>query len=719
MDRITATKLCRDELDKHGLSNWHVRLTNDPDKHFLGLCSYKDECIILNAFHIDIHPEPEIVNTILHEIAHALCPNQGHNDVWRVKATELGCTSVGACSHLSLSPDIIDAIRSGADVKVEFETETIVQTFHKPKYTVTRLQDKCKTCGKVAKTVSEKLIQREGQFKTDLKFITLECGHIELKEIPKGTPFHTLVSNWWQTDVASCEHQWVKNQCSKCAQYKPFPFQVDGARFLEQALASGNGGGIFDEMGLGKTIQALMDLFFHPEHRLPALWFVKSGIKFQISKEIIRWMGPAACAQVIERGSDIVIPGLKNYIISYDLLVPKVRKSKTGKTIIQGFSFEKFKGSGIKTIISDECQQLKNPDSSRTQEFRKLIKLLNEENGGVKVIPLSGTPWKNKGSEFFTILNIIAPHKFWSHQHFKDTWVDYYYDGATYKEAGIKNPDKFKDYIKDIVIRREVHEVMSEMPDTNRMAKYFELDTVNQQLYNKEVSEFVKWYNDKILSGEDPWKVGEEGGNILAKLTRMRHLCGLSKIPYTMELIEEFIEESDRRKLVIFVHHKDVGELLYLQLKEKFPNIKILKLTAELSSEDRFYMQEDFNNTPECIMVASTLASGEGINLQSCADAILHERQWNPANEDQAAPGRFRRIGSKFSVVNVTFPTASGTIEDLFWDIVERKRASFHAVMNKGEITTWKQVDLARELVDGIVKEHNKKNSGKKFATVK
>jgi len=495
MERFHATKFCRDELDKHGLGDWHIRLSNDLTKNFLGMCSYRDKCIILNTHHIDIHPEVEVVNTIRHEVAHALTPNHAHDDVWRAKALEIGCTSAQPCSHLALSPDIIDAIRSGADVQVEIETETRVEVIHKPKYTVTRLQDKCPECGKVAKTTRESIIKIPDETLPDKKFIFLECGHLIIKDLPKGTPFDSLISNWWKPNIASCNHSFVKNQCVNCAEYKAFEFQQDGARFLESALAGNNGGAILDEMGLGKTIQTLLYLKYHSE-ALPALFVVKSGIKFQWVKEIIRWLGPDHVAQVIERSTDIVIPGLKTYVISYDLMVQKIRKSSKGKTINQGFDIKKFENSGIRTIISDECQQLKNPDSARTQQFRKLVRLLE-----AKVIPLSGTPWKNRGSEFFTILNIIAPQKFWSFQQFKDRWVNYIEDkNGAYKEAGIKNPEQFKDYIKDIAIRREIFEVLNELPDVNRVARYIELDTLNQQLYDKEVSDFVKWYNEKICN---------------------------------------------------------------------------------------------------------------------------------------------------------------------------------------------------------------------------
>jgi len=61
------------------------------------------------------------------------------------------------------------------------------------------------------------------------------------------------------------------------------------------------------------------------------------------------------------------------------------------------------------------------------------------------------------------------------------------------------------------------------------------------------------------------------------------------------------------------------------------------------------------------IMIASTLASSEGLNLQFCSDYGMMERQWNPANEEQAE-ARFIRIGQKATIVNGTYFIATGTI---------------------------------------------------------
>lgn len=686
MNRQRASEITREEIRKHGLENWGVRLTTDPNQPFLGLCIHKDKVIVLNAHHIDIHHDKDIINTIKHEIAHAIVgAGHGHDETWANKAREVGCDNTMPCSTLDLPDHIIDAIRSGANVEVTVEEKKIEQIIRTPKYTVTRLQEKCPDCGKPAiERFHIDGIEKDG---TPFRLITLDCFHIMKKVMPKATPYETFVSNGWKPEIAACKHNWNKNQCLTCGEYRLLPFQVIGARAIENSLALQKGFGLFDDMGLGKTVQGLAVVRFHAEYS-PTLYIVKSALTFQFFKEIIRWLGPGYLGQIIKTGKDSILPGLKSYIISYDLL-RRIDKAKIEKL-------------GIKLVILDECQQIKNPDSTRTQEVRRLV-----GNPTVKVLPLSGTPWKNRGSELFPVLNIIAPMKFHSHQAFLDRWVDYFYEGNRKRMGGIRNVKAFKEYVADITIRREYNEVMDEYPEINRTKLNFKLDELNQNTYDDATSEFVEWYNQAVIGGVEEQLSGIA---LLGKMAKMRHLSGLMKIPATVGFVEEFLEDTDR-KLVVFAHHQDVQKILYdevVKLCADKPEIFVASYHSGLSDEERYEMQTKFNNTTRAIMIASTLACGEGVNLQTCSDAIMHERQWNPQNEEQASPGRFRRIGQKANVINTTYVQGEGTIDEEIEVLIEEKRAWFHEVHNKGEMKVWNENSFAHELASKIAAKHAK-----------
>jgi len=71
------------------------------------------------------------------------------------------------------------------------------------------------------------------------------------------------------------------------------------------------------------------------------------------------------------------------------------------------------------------------------------------------------------------------------------------------------------------------------------------------------------------------------------------------------------------------------------------------------------------------------------------------ERQWNPANEEQAE-ARFHRFGQT-NTVSSSYMIASETIDEYFTELVETKRAIVSSTLDNKEIA-WDQTSLMSEL---------------------
>lgn len=91
MEIPAALTLGRRLLREHGLGDWSIR--TDRAKTRAGVCRFGTHTISLSADLTLLHDEGDVRDTILHEIAHALVgPFHGHDDVWRAKAVEIGCS---------------------------------------------------------------------------------------------------------------------------------------------------------------------------------------------------------------------------------------------------------------------------------------------------------------------------------------------------------------------------------------------------------------------------------------------------------------------------------------------------------------------------------------------------------------------------------------------------------------------------------------------------
>lgn len=545
------------------------------------------------------------------------------------------------------------------------------------------LTQKCPQCNKLAEYEKEFIIGSS-------KIIKFKCGHFIRQE--------HLVANREPENLESLDGK------------RLFPYQCRGVRF---GLESGARCLISDEMGLGKTWQALGIIACDYEKLTPFLGVVKSALTAQWQRESMRLIGEDCYVQVIKDKQDQFIPGMQGYIISYDMVrrfaEASVKKVKSDKwrafepvtEIVEqakedSYLIKQIKRLKIKTIILDEVQQIKNTESKRTIYVRELCKEVEH------VIALSGTPIKNNALEYFPILNILRPTQFPRFSTFQMNDCDTYFDGYTYKAGGLRYPKEFLNKTKDFIIRREMKDVKDELPTPqDPIARNFSFHDMGKEV--------AKMYEDSLkemldfMDGEENLGSFASEGNILKYLTKMRHITGLAKIDPCIDHCMEFLGSCDR-KMLIFVHHKDVAEILQMRLASLMKELDLDQPIRFEAGMDAQKFVNDFKLGPR-IAIVSTLAGGEGMDgmQEFCNDLIVLERQWNPANEEQAEKRISQRIGQKNHVVGTYF-VAVGTVDEFFSEIVERKREIVNKTLS-GNAVTWNESSLIKELTERLQTE--------------
>jgi predicted SprT family Zn-dependent metalloprotease len=89
MNHYQAAQLARQKMAEHGLHDWQFAL-NGRFKNILGQCCYGRKLIELGKDFVSANGQAEVLDTILHEIAHALTQGAGHGPVWKAMCLKIG-----------------------------------------------------------------------------------------------------------------------------------------------------------------------------------------------------------------------------------------------------------------------------------------------------------------------------------------------------------------------------------------------------------------------------------------------------------------------------------------------------------------------------------------------------------------------------------------------------------------------------------------------------
>jgi predicted SprT family Zn-dependent metalloprotease len=103
MELSEAQEVATRLIELHGLSGWTFRFNRN--KRRLGVCKQDSKQIELSEHYVIRNSSEHVIDTILHELAHALVGTEhGHDDVWKDMCIRLGCTP-NSCSNTAIMPE--------------------------------------------------------------------------------------------------------------------------------------------------------------------------------------------------------------------------------------------------------------------------------------------------------------------------------------------------------------------------------------------------------------------------------------------------------------------------------------------------------------------------------------------------------------------------------------------------------------------------------------
>ena len=423
-------------------------------------------------------------------------------------------------------------------------------------------------------------------------------------------------------------------------------YQRDGVSWLSFLRENGMGALLADDMGLGKTLQAITvmqgrtlvicptSVLYGWEHQLT---------QFRPSLSVSRYHGT----------SRELIPEADVTLTTYALL---------------RLDIEKLSAIDWDTIILDESQTIKNPESQVARAAYKL-------RGSFK-INLSGTPVENSLADLWSQFHFLNPGLLGSRASFAES-----VERAV--EAGdVVAASRLKKKIAPFILRRMKKDVAKELPPKTEVVLECELSYEERVVYDSILTACQRDVVDKLANGGDVF-------SILELLLRLRQSCchlnlipgqsaqTSSKLALLLESLSASIDQGHRA--LVFSQWTSLLDLVEPKLTDA--EISFSRIDGGTSDRERVVREFQADGGPS-VLLLSLKAGGVGLNLTAADHVYILDPWWNPAVEDQAAD-RAYRIGQENPVL-VHRLVARETVEERVLELQERKRGLLQAALGEG-----------------------------------
>jgi SNF2 family DNA or RNA helicase len=440
-----------------------------------------------------------------------------------------------------------------------------------------------------------------------------------------------------------------------------------------------------DEQGMGKTITALGAFSEHyndPSKSNQRLLVITTAIG------LLNWRDE--CGKWIEE--------IPVRVLNVNKKNTGVPLEEAGVLIINYDSVDKYMSDidlfSPTHIVIDEAHHVKNPDSARAKNVKKVI----DNRESPYVWAADGTPLLRSNRDFYGLMKTINPNLIKSlggDRYFLKTYCGAHYQVIGYlkKKNGefILNDGK-KILNKQIMFDNDIGNseelsnrirylgaILHRKHATHNPGKYTyevkthyiekeELTTLEQ--YELAEDDFDAWKasnNDFVPDDKDHPEDAMLQKNVLERLT------GQGKVAAGIARCFDILKTES--KLVVFAHNVDVQNAYIAAFPE------CMRLQSGMSPQEKHKSIESFQKDPEVhMMVASIGVAQEVINLSASKYAFMAQYISSPKLMEQV----YRRLARRGQTEHVIVEHlhAKNTRDDEVREMVEQRRVQIDQIMN-------------------------------------
>lgn len=526
-------------------------------------------------------------------------------------------------------------------------------------------------------------------------------------------------------------------------------YQRVGASFIR----SGRTVLIADEPGLGKTLEALGGLIEVGAKNI--LVFAKlKAIETVWGREVPRWLGNAAKVYPVKGTKaqrDKVLDRYRNDIIqdvNFDttdkmrILVCNIEMVRTKKHLECPIDcdddyqcpskvkhkrhyetkFPQLFGITWDGIVVDESHKAligKHTMSKTITQVRMGMMQLDLSGHGVK-IAMSGTPYRGKLQNIWGTLNFLRPDVFSSYWRFVESYfkVDSNGYGRTIGGLDPAKADAYDQALAPYVLRRTKAEVAPDMPPRqyggtpldpedphSTIGVWLEMEPAQAKRYAeiKDDADIDFDAGTLLVNGVLPeltrrkqfaicdWDLSYRRNNKGEEIEDLRPIQPSNKFNWLLEFLEERMEAG--LKVVVASQFTKVVNAFSVWLRAE--GIESYTLTGETSDKAATANVAAFNDPkdPVPVFLLNTMAGGESINLDACADDVVFLDETFIPDDQEQVENRIHRM-SRIHQVNVWYLRSLGTIEEQIC-----RTTGAREMITKGRLDGTRGVEALRKLL--------------------